>query len=278
MTEDNRQQDSSEGPLFVNSVSGTVDERSADNQSLRSIVASPSEEPLLLAAHEIYIIHGWTYSIEPWTSAVSILRSKGVTVHQLRVPGLTSESDKVWDIGGYVEWLRDELDGVENPIVLGHSNGGRISLNYLKKYPGSFKKLILLSAAGINVSNEKISLKRRLFRIAAKILKPLKYIPGVRKVVYRLIGGSDYDRAPANMKKTLHNMLESDKNLTLEDIETSTAVLWGKNDQITPLAQGKKMAHDLPHATIKEFDGWAHAPYITHPVELAEAILEELNT
>lgn len=225
----------------------------------------------------LYIIHGWTYSIEPWMATVSILRTKGIDVHQLRVPGLTAESDEVWDIDGYVGWLRSELAGVENPIVLGHSNGGRISLNYLKAYQGSFEKLILLNAAGINVSNEKISMKRRVFRIAAKILKPLKYIPLVRKVVYRLIGGSDYDRAPANMKKTLHNMLESDKNLDLTDIQTPTAVLWGKDDPITPLAQGNKMAYDLPNATIREFDGWAHAPYITHPVELAEAIMQELE-
>lgn len=226
---------------------------------------------------ELYIIHGWTYSIEPWTSVVSILRSKGVVVHQLRVPGLTSESNAVWDIDSYVEWLHGALDGVTRPVVLGHSNGGRLSLNYLKQHPSSFEKLILLNAAGINVSNEKISLKRRVFRVAAKVLKPLKYIPLVRKVVYRVIGGSDYDRAPANMKKTLHNMLESDKRLSLTDIQTPTAVLWGKDDTTTPLTQGRKMAHDLPNATLKEFDGWAHAPYITHPVELAEAILEELG-
>lgn len=225
----------------------------------------------------LYIIHGWTYSIEPWTATVSILRSKGYDVKQLRVPGLTSESSEVWDIDGYVSWLRDELENVDRPIVLGHSNGGRISLNYLKKYPNSFEKLILLSAAGINVSNERISLKRRIFRIAAKVLKPLKYIPLVRKVVYRVIGGSDYDRAPANMKKTLHNMLESDKNLDLHGIETQTAILWGKSDQVTTIAQGRKMAHDLPNASIREFEGWAHAPYITHPNELAAAIIEELE-
>lgn len=226
---------------------------------------------------KLYIIHGWTYSIEPWTATVSILKTKGVDVKQLRVPGLTQESSAIWDIDGYVEWLHKELAGDKDFVVLGHSNGGRISLNYLKKYPGSFKKLILLNAAGINVSNQKISLKRRVFKIGAKILKPLKYIPIVRKVLYKLIGGSDYDNAPVNMKKTLDNMLSSDKNLDLSDMETPTSVLWGKNDQITPLAQGRKMARDLPNATITEFDGWAHAPYITHPVELAEAILKELG-
>ena len=226
---------------------------------------------------KLYIIHGWTYSIEPWTAVVSLLRSKGYEVEQLRVPGLTTESDEVWGIEKYVEWLRKELEGVDHPFVLGHSNGGRISLNYLKKYPNSFEKLILLNAAGINVSNQKISLKRRLFRIAATVLRPLKYIPLVRKVVYRLIGGSDYDRAPANMKKTLHNMLESDKYLDITDIETPTGILWGRVDPITVLAQGRKMAQDLPNATIREFDGWAHAPYITHPNELAKAIIEELE-
>lgn len=225
----------------------------------------------------LYIIHGWTYSIEPWTAVVSLLRTKGIEVKQLRVPGLTAESDAVWTIDGYVEWLHEELAGVKNPIILGHSNGGRISLNYLKKYPGSFSKLILLSAAGINVSNEKVSLKRKLFRIAAKVAKPLKYIPIVRKVAYRLIGGSDYDRAPAHMKKTLHNMLESDKSLDLSDIETPVSVLWGVNDAVTPVAQGRKMAKLLPHATLHEYEGWAHAPYITHPNELAAAIIEAME-
>lgn len=225
----------------------------------------------------LYIIHGWTYSIEPWTSVVSILRTKGIEVKQLRVPGLTAESDTVWTIEEYVEWLHSELHDAKNPIVLGHSNGGRISLNYLKKYPRSFKKLILLNAAGINVSNEKISMKRKLFRIAAKVAKPLKYIPIVRKVVYRLIGGSDYDRAPAHMKKTLHNMLESDKLLDLSDMQTPVSILWGVNDPITPLVQGKKMAALLPRARMHEYEGWAHAPYITHPNELAAAILAAME-
>lgn len=120
-------------------------------------------------------------------------------------------------------------------------------------------------------------MKRKLFRIAAKIAKPLKYIPIVRKVVYRLIGGSDYDRAPAHMKKTLHNMLESDKLLDLSDIQTPVSILWGVNDPITPLVQGKKMAALLPHARMHEYEGWAHAPYITHPNELASAILAAME-
>lgn len=226
---------------------------------------------------KLYIIHGWTYSIEPWTSVVSILKSKGIEVEQLRVPGLTAKSTKSWDIDGYVQWLSKELKGKSAPVVLGHSNGGRIALNYLKKYPNGISELILLNAAGINVSNRKVSFKRRVFKAAAFLLRPLKYIPLVRKIAYRLIGGSDYDRAPEYMKKTLDNMLQSDKNLDISDIKTPIQILWGANDSTTPLAQGEKMARLLPNARLRVFDGWAHAPYITHPNELAAAIIAALG-
>ena len=225
---------------------------------------------------ELYIIHGWAYSIEPWTATVSVLKTKGVTVHQLKVPGLTAESDEIWDIDDYTEWIKVELGGADGPIVLGHSNGGRIAMNYLAQGKGSFEKLILLNSAGVNVSNQKISLKRRTFKFLSKLFSPLKRVPLARKVVYRLLG-SDYEQAPKNMKATLHNMLESDKHLELDGIKTPTSLLWGKNDQITPLAMGRKIAGQLENSAIREFDGWGHAPYITHPYELAQAVLKELE-
>lgn len=225
---------------------------------------------------KIYIVHGWTYTIEHWTSVVSILRSKGVEVVQLKVPGLTASSDKIWTIEGYVEWLNRELEGKQPPIVLGHSNGGRISLNYLKKYPDRFEKLILLNSAGINLDNQKISTKRRILKTLSKFLKPLKYVPIIRKIAYRVIGGSDYDKATVNMKKTLDNMLSSDKQLDITGIKTPVKLIWGQTDTTTPVELGRKMAKLLPNSSIKEFDDWGHAPYITHPVELAQAILEEL--
>lgn len=224
----------------------------------------------------LYIIHGWAYSIEPWTSTVSVLRSKGYEVVQLKVPGLTEPSDKQWDIDGYVDWLSSELEGVDKPIVLGHSNGGRIALNFLKKYPDRFEKLILLSSAGVNVSNQKISLKRRVFKLLVKTFGFLKHIPLVRKVVYRILR-SDYEAAPRNMKQTLHNMLESDKSLDISGINVPTSLLWGKADDVTPLAMGQKIASQLDNSHLRQFDGWGHAPYRTHPYQLAVAIIEELE-
>lgn len=231
-----------------------------------------------MAKSTIYIIHGWTYTVEPWTSTVSVLRSWGYEVKQLRVPGLTEPSDEVWGIDSYVDWLHQQLRGDKSPIIIGHSNGGRIALNYLNAYPNSFEQLILLNSAGINVSNQKISIKRRLFKIASVILRPLRYIPMVRKVVYRIIGGSDYERAPENMKQTLHNMLESDKMLRLKKVLIPTTILWGKKDTVTPIEQANKLNRLIKDSNLEVYDDWAHAPYITHPYELAVALRDALES
>lgn len=229
-----------------------------------------------MATSPLVIIHGWTYTIEPWKTTVELLRKQGIDIIQLRVPGLTAASDDVWTIDGYVTWLEDELAHIDRPIVLGHSNGGRIAMHYLLSHPDAFEKLILLNSAGVETAPVNLSVKRRILRAASKILAPLKYVPGVKKIVYRALG-SDYGRAPKNMQATLANLLASDKDFSPRAITTPTIVLWGEDDTTTPLAMGQKIASELPRARLFTFEGWKHAPYITHPHELAEAIVDAVE-
>ncbi len=40
----------------------------------------------------LYIIHGWTYSSEPWTKTIKLLNDKyHIKVEMLNVPGLTDQ-------------------------------------------------------------------------------------------------------------------------------------------------------------------------------------------
>lgn len=228
-------------------------------------------------AKRLYIIHGWTYGIKPWEPAVKDLREAGIEVVQLKVPGLTYKSDKLWTIDDYVEWLKGELSGEKNPIVLGHSNGGRIALNYITKYPGKLSHLILLDSAGVYDASTSVSMKRKVLKALSKALKPLKKVPLFKKVVYRLIGASDYNLAPPNMKATLVNMINSDKNLELDKVKVQTTILWGLDDKTTPIWQGRKMHQLIAGSELTEFEGWRHSPYITHPKDLAKAIIKTME-
>lgn len=215
---------------------------------------------------DLYIIHGWTYTVDPWKKTIAELRKNGISVKMLNVPGLTETSNKEFTIDDYVKWADQQIP--DGAIALGHSNGGRILLNLCSKKPEKLKYLILLDAAGIYEP----TIKKKIVTNLAKIGKPLKNIPIVDKVFHKITGSTDYSKAPANMKVTLSNMLESDKLLDLSKVETRTFILWGKKDTTTPPRQATTMYERLPNAELKFYANWTHAPYISNPDELARAL------
>ena len=216
---------------------------------------------------DLYIIHGWTYTVEPWKNTLAMLRNNGLSVKMLHVPGLTEPSNKVYTIEDYMKWADQEIP--DGAIALGHSNGGRILLNLCSKKPDKLKHLILLDAAGVYEP----SAKKKFVEKMAKIGKPLKKVPIIDKAFHKLTGSTDYSRAPENMKVTLANMLASDKDLDFSKVETPTYILWGKKDTTTPPRQATTMYEKLPNAELKFYANWTHAPYISDPEGLARAIL-----
>ena len=220
---------------------------------------------------DLYIIHGWTYTVEPWRTTVGILREAGINVKMLPVPGLTEQSKKEFTIDDYVKWADKRIP--DGAIALGHSNGGRILLNLCAKKPEKLKYLILLDSAGIYEP----SVRKRMVERLAKMGKPLKKIPVVDKAFHRVTGSTDYSRAPENMKVTLANMLASDKDLDFTKIDTKTFILWGKKDTVTPPRQATAMYEKLPNAELKFYAKWTHAPYISDPEGLARALITLLT-
>ncbi len=215
---------------------------------------------------DLYIIHGWTYTVEPWKNALAMLRDNGISVKMLHVPGLTEKSDEVFTIEDYVEWADKNIP--DGAIALGHSNGGRILLNLCAKNPEKLKYLVLLDAAGVYEP----SARKKFVEKVAKIGKPLKKVPIIDKAFHKITGSSDYSRAPENMKQTLANMLASDKDLDFSKVQTKTFILWGKKDTTTPPRQATAMYEKLPNAELKFYANWTHAPYISSPDELARAL------
>lgn len=215
---------------------------------------------------DLYIIHGWTYTVEPWKKTLELLKEQGLSIKMLHVPGLTEESKKVFTIDDYVKWADQNIP--DGAVALGHSNGGRILLNLCAKKPEKLKYLILLDAAGIYEPTT----KKKIVEKVAKIGKPLKKLTLVNKAFHKITGSTDYSHAPENMKKTLTNMLKSDKDLDLKKVTTKTFILWGKKDTTTPPRQATKMYEGLPNAELKFYANWTHAPYISNPDELARAL------
>lgn len=220
---------------------------------------------------KLYIIHGWTYSTDPWQKTIQKLEQAGLEVVMVKIPGLTTPSDQIFSINDYVDFVRQNVP--KGSIVLGHSNGGRILLNLLSQDPEYFKKVILLNSAGVyEPSKTTESLKA-----ISQALSPLKKLKPLRKIYHKVIGATDYQNAPENMKHTLANMLESDKTLKLDHITTEIAILSGGKDTSTPPRHAKKLHEQLKKSTLEIFPEWNHAPYISYPETLANIINKEVK-
>lgn len=220
---------------------------------------------------KLYIIHGWTYTVKPWTKTIALLEKAGIEIEMLHVPGLTASSQRVWTIQDYVDWADHNIP--DGAIALGHSNGGRILLNLLCQKPHKLKHLILLDAAGVYEQSNRNSTLKNL----AKTFAPLKKIPGLRKVVHKVTGASDYGRAPENMKKTLTNMLESDRKLDPSKVVVPTTIIWGEADTVTPVRQAKVLHQAIKDSTLKTYADWTHAPYLCDPDGLARVLKDTLE-
>ena len=133
------------------------------------------------------------------------------------------------------------------------------------------KGAILLSSAGVYEPSR----KRDILRSLSKIFAPLKGSRLIRKIVHKITGASDYSQAPENMKQTLSNMLDSDKDLDFSHVSTPVRLIWGEDDNVTPLRQGKKIKHTIKGSTLKTVPGWSHAPYLQDPERLANIISAE---
>ena len=217
---------------------------------------------------KLYIIHGWTYKPEPWEEVIKELKNKyQIEAELLRVPGLGTKSDKVFTIDDYVAWATKHIP--KGSIALGHSNGGRILLNLLEKNGSDYLKgLILFDSAGIYEPSRKNDLMRKM----SKAFAPLKKSKLMRRVVHKALGVHDYNDAPENMKKTMTNMLDSDKVLDISKISTKTMLVWGTDDQMTPLRQGNKMHELLKNSKLTVKEGWRHSHYLKSIEETASEI------
>ncbi len=222
---------------------------------------------------KIFIVHGWTYSTEKWNECVALLKERGVEAVLLHVPGLTAPSDKAWTIDEYVEWLHEALKDEQAPIVVGHSNGGRIALACAIKYPTFFSRLILVGSAGIQHKELGLQIKRAVSMVAAKIAKPIVRSEKLRTSLYRLIGAGDYGVANPLMRQTMAELVKIDLAPSLPEIIVPTVLIWGAKDTLTPLADGQRMHKLIKNSELYVINDAGHSPHFTHAKEVSEKIV-----
>lgn len=225
----------------------------------------------------VYILHGWTYSTDKWLPFLDLLKEHGIEATLLPIPGLTKPLEKAWTMKQYVQWLQRILKDESDVILLGHSNGGRISLAYAREYPEKIRHLFLLDSAGVYHNDLALRLKRGIFKGIAKVGKQLIRHPLPRKMLYKLTREQDYHDAPPVAREIMKNMILSDKQEHFRHVTVPTSLIWGRNDQQTPLADGLKMYAIIPKSLMHIIDGARHSPQFTHAQQVRDIVVKTLR-
>lgn len=209
---------------------------------------------------DVILLHGWGQNIEMMDFIAKSLQEH-FKVYNIDLPGFgkSEEPKKAYSIADYVLLLREFviINHIENPILIGHSFGCRIALLYAYKYP--VNKMVLTGAAGIMPKhNLKWYFKVYTYKAIKFILKPFK---GLTQELKKRAGSSDYKNASEIMKAILVKAVNFDISPYLKDIKPETLLVFGENDEATPLWMGEKMEKEMADATLVIFKSDDHFAY-----------------
>jgi len=229
----------------------------------------------------LIILHGWGSSIDSWKNVASALGEGDIKVFILDLPGFgqTPEPPSAWNTSDYVEFVKKfarEL-GLQKFNLAGHSFGGQLAITYATQYPQDIRKLILIAAARIM---KRRKLRVKLFLVVTKIgnlifaLPPLALLrPLVQKIWYKITGERDYYHA-SNRMREVFKLVGEEVGSRLESVSVPTLILWGDQDEATPVADARIIHEKIRNSQLYIFPGEGHDLNLKKPRDLAQKIIE----
>jgi pimeloyl-ACP methyl ester carboxylesterase len=208
--------------------------------------------------HDIVLLHGWGQNIEMMDPIGRRLQDDfRITIIDFPGFGDSPEPPYSFTVYDYYEVLDELLKKlkVKNPILIGHSFGGRIAMIYAANKPTS--KLILLGSP-FRRSNKKANIK-------LKILKSIKKLPIIRNLegyMKKHLGSRDYRAATPIMRQVLVNVINQNLSDELTKIKASTILIWGSNDTEVPLEEAKVIESTINDCGLIVYEGCTHYAYL----------------
>jgi pimeloyl-ACP methyl ester carboxylesterase len=161
--------------------------------------------------------------------------------------------------------------------LLGNSLGGHVALIYCTTHPEHAKSLVLTGSSGLYENAFGGSFPRREnYDFIKEKVEYTFYDPTIATKelvddVFKTVNDRNkVIRILAMAKSAIRHNMSKD----LSKIEIPVALIWGKDDKITPPEVAEEFNRLLPNAQLHWIDHCGHAPMMEHPDEF-NAILKE---
>lgn len=225
----------------------------------------------------LILMHGWGCNSST-VASIAAVAAQTHKVYNIDFPGFgaSPEPGEVWGVERYtclVEGMVRELD-LENPVLAGHSFGGRVAIVYASR--NDVDKLILIDAAGVKPRR---SLKYYFKIYSFKALKRLMRLVYGKEKARACIeaqrakrGSADYANSSPMMRAILSKVVNEDLCYLMSRIKAPTLLIWGEADTATPLSDAKKMERLIPDAGLVSFPGCGHYSFLDNPRQFSAVL------
>lgn len=234
----------------------------------------------------ILLLHGWGSNITLFNGITQQLSSK-MRVVAPDMPGF-GESDEpktAWRVDDYVDFTGKFCAklGISKAVLLGHSFGGRVIIKLVTRNDPAVQaeKLILTDSAGIMPKRSlKSKLSTKIYKAGRAVMstKPMSAMfPDAVENMRNKRGSADYLAASPIMRQTLVNTVNEDLTELLPKIKQSTLLIWGDNDDATPLSDGQTMENLIPDSGLAVIKGAGHYSFLDDPYTYSRILASFLN-
>ncbi len=219
--------------------------------------------------YHLLILHGWGANYDTFSPVVREL-SQFFKIFMVNFPGCgaSEEPKEVWNVSRYADFVNAFMAAlkIKNPIVFGHSHGGRVATFMAGQPDCRFRKLVLIDAAGVR-PKRKANYYFKVYGFkAVRFLSKLpifSYLLSDFMEEYRQkYGSADYKAASPIMRQILSTVVNEDMTPWMPKIQIPTLLVWGAKDTATPLSHAKVMEKSIPEAGLVVFEQAGHYSYL----------------
>lgn len=199
----------------------------------------------------LIFLHGWGCSLNTFDNLTKQI-NEDFTVYQIDLPGFGfSEIKGAYTLDDYANIIYEFclILAIINPIVVGHSFGGRVAIKYASSY--QIHKLVLVSTPGVK---QRFNIIKWVKIKTYKLLKSLK--------ININTGSVDYKNSSGYLRGVLVKAVNTDLSGDVINISCPTLLIYGKKDLSVPLYVGEKIKSMINNSGLVVIDGCGHFPYI----------------
>ncbi len=240
----------------------------------------------------LLLLHGIGSNSASWRQQLQGL-SDHYTVLAWDAPGYGQSSDpvpEVMTIRHYADCVRDLLDHqqVDSVYLLGHSWGGIIAQEFCLAFP-SYVRALILSDTNRGGGAEPEEIRQRGLQQRLQMVEELSPEQLARQRAPVLLSSEAPDNVlreavdimsqvrPPGYRSAAISMSEADHGELLSRIQAPTLLIWGEQDTVTPLSEGRTIQSAIAGAKLEVIPAVGHLCYLERPHEFNQILKNFLN-